>query len=140
MWTIIAAVNNKGVIGRDGHLPWRDHDDMYRFKELTRGKVCLVGRVTAQNLPSFFYEGRQVVIISNNKLFGLTLEQAWETFPDAYVVGGAQVYADAIASGHVKYYYMTRIEDSSDGDVLMPPIFFGITPADILKGMLKKPK
>lgn len=124
MLTLIAAVNKRGVIGRDGHLPWRDADDMYRFKELTKGRICLVGRTTWENLPSSFFEGREVICISSDPKIGLPFMEATLKWPDAWVIGGESVYRQAIESGKVKYYHLSLIDDNSFGDTFLPKIFY----------------
>ena len=48
---LIAAVGNDGVIGANGGLPWRCPVDLRHFKDLTTGKVVLMGRKTAESLP-----------------------------------------------------------------------------------------
>lgn len=138
MLSLIAAVNKKGVIGNKGAIPWRDADDMYRFKEITKGKICLVGRKTYENLPSSFFDGRAVVCITHDPVLGLTFERAIAEYPDAFVIGGAEVYEQAIKSGKVKYYYLSIIDNASSGDTFLPPIFFGLKTEDIIARAFKK--
>jgi len=44
--SIIAAVAENGVIGRQGQLPWRLSDDLRRFKQRTMGHTIIMGRRT----------------------------------------------------------------------------------------------
>lgn len=60
----ILAVNNKGYIGLKYKLPWYSKDDLKHFKNLTLGGKLLVGRSTAQNLPTL--PGREIVIWDRN--------------------------------------------------------------------------
>jgi hypothetical protein len=41
--TLIVAVADNGVIGRDNTLPWHLPDDLKRFKRLTMGKPIVMG-------------------------------------------------------------------------------------------------
>lgn len=49
--TIIAAVSDNGVIGRDGKIPWHIPADMKRFQRLTLGHAVVMGRRTWESIP-----------------------------------------------------------------------------------------
>ena len=49
--SLVVARASNGVIGRDGDLPWRLRSDLQRFKAITVGKPCLMGRKTWESLP-----------------------------------------------------------------------------------------
>ena len=44
--TIIVAVSENGVIGRDLDMPWKLSTDLKRFKATTMGKPLIMGRKT----------------------------------------------------------------------------------------------
>ena len=48
--SLLAAVADNGVIGRDNGLPWRLPDDLKHFKALTLGKPVLMGRRTFESI------------------------------------------------------------------------------------------
>lgn len=48
---LIVAVDRGGGIGRDGRLLYHLPEDMRRFKQLTLGKILLMGRETFLSLP-----------------------------------------------------------------------------------------
>ena len=48
---LIVAVAKNGVIGVRGDMPWRLPEDLKRFKALTMGKPCIMGRKTWDSLP-----------------------------------------------------------------------------------------
>ena len=50
MIALIAAMDRKRAIGRDGDMPWHLPDDLRRFKQLTLGKAVLMGRKTALSI------------------------------------------------------------------------------------------
>ena len=50
----IAAVSNNNVIGVDGKIPWTLKKDLARFKEITQGQICLMGRKTYDSLKNYF--------------------------------------------------------------------------------------
>ena len=43
---LIWAMDQKGIIGRDGELPWRLSDDLKHFKRTTEGAPVIMGRKT----------------------------------------------------------------------------------------------
>ena len=45
--SLLAALDHRGAIGRNGAMPWHLPDDLKRFKTLTLGKPVLMGRKTA---------------------------------------------------------------------------------------------
>ena len=50
--TIVAAVAENGVIGRDNKLIWRLRTDLRRFRDLTWGKPMIMGRKTSTRSAS----------------------------------------------------------------------------------------
>ena len=48
--TLVVAMADNGVIGRDGALPWRLPEDLRRFKAQTLGKPVLMGRRTFESI------------------------------------------------------------------------------------------
>ena len=51
--TIIAAMSDNRVIGRNNDLPWRVKEDFKFFKEYTTGKPLIMGRKTFESLKKF---------------------------------------------------------------------------------------
>ena len=60
MITLVLAMAENGVIGKDGAIPWRISDDMKRFKALTMGKTVVMGRKTWDSLPRKPLPGRAI--------------------------------------------------------------------------------
>ncbi len=125
--SLIVAINKKGYIGKDGGLMWSDKEDMKRFREMTIGKTLIVGRKTCERLPKLLM--REVVCVSRKgflrppqaaTMMYDSLDQAMKHFPDAWIIGGAEIYRQAMASGRVKYFYITQIDDDQVGDVKFP--------------------
>lgn len=52
--SIIAAIGEGNrAIGKDGKLPpWKAKGDLKRFKELTNGKICIMGRKTYESIKA----------------------------------------------------------------------------------------
>jgi dihydrofolate reductase len=93
--TLVLAVAENGVIGRDGDLPWRLSSDLKRFKAATIGKPVLMGRKTWDSLPRKPLPGRQNLVLTRDPNFRAA--GAWSfTSLDALMAAGR---AMAKASG-----------------------------------------
>lgn len=64
-YAVIAAHNNKRVIGKDNTIPWRVPEDLRAFKMITMGAPMIMGRKTFESLPGVL-PGRHHVILSRN--------------------------------------------------------------------------
>ena len=56
MLSLIAAMDNQRLIGRDNDLPWHLPADLAHFKKITMNKPILMGRKTYDSIgrPSAF--------------------------------------------------------------------------------------
>lgn len=127
--SIIVAVAENGVIGRDNDLPWHLSADLRRFKRLTMGHHLLMGRKTFDSIGRPL-PGRHMVVISRGRpdlpdeiLLAPSLEralaiaeQAGET--EAFVAGGSQIYQLALPLAD--RLYLTRVHRNFPGDVRFP--------------------
>ena len=69
--SIIAAVAENGVIGRDGKLPWHLPEDLRHFRTLTTGHSIIMGRRTWQSLPRALPD-RQNIVVTRQSAFAAT--------------------------------------------------------------------
>ena len=123
--SLIAAVAANGVIGRGGGLPWDLPDDRAFFRRTTLGHHVLMGRRTYEETGQPL-DRRANVVITRNPRFcapgcqvvsslraGLELaREAGES--EAFVIGGAQIYAEALPLAD--RMILTRIDQSFEGD------------------------
>jgi dihydrofolate reductase len=100
---LIWAQSTSGVIGRDNGIPWHLPEDQARFKELTLGHTVVMGRLTWESLPAKVrpLPGRKNVVVTRHTDFmadGATVvgDLADVAEGDAWVIGGAQIYALAL--------------------------------------------
>jgi dihydrofolate reductase len=127
---LIWAQSTSGVIGRNNGIPWRLPEDQARFKELTIGRTVVMGRLTWESLPKKVRplpERKNVVVtrqadyMAEGATVVDTLEQALSGGDDIWVIGGAQIYTQALSSaGRCE---VTEIEVDvrrQDGDVVAP--------------------
>ena len=132
---LVVARARNGVIGRDGDLPWRLRSDLKRFKALTLGKPCIMGRRTWDSLPLKPLPGRLNLVLSRDESFEArgavvctTLDEAVEIaretaeedgVGEVCVIGGAGLFAATLP--RAKRLYLTEVEAEPEGDVLFPP-------------------
>ena len=103
MLAAIWAQSVDGMIGRDGTLPWHVPEDLAHFRRVTDGAAVIMGRSTWESLPQRFrpLPGRDNIVLSRalGDLPGAILvggvgeALAAVAGQDAWVIGGAQVYA-----------------------------------------------
>ncbi len=48
--SLIVAVADNNVIGKDNKMPWHISEDFKHFKEVTMGKPCIMGRKTYESI------------------------------------------------------------------------------------------
>lgn len=94
---LIVACDPKGGIGYDGRLPWTNlQGDLPRFKELTTGKVILMGRNTWESLPKKPLPNRINVVVTRQDIEDVTTitslpDRDTMDLNDVWLIGGAQL-------------------------------------------------
>lgn len=123
--SVIVAVGRDGAIGRDGGLIWRIPADLKRFRQLTMGHAVIMGRRTWQSLPKGALPGRRNIVLTRDDSFEAPGAETAASLADAlalcagdpepFVIGGAQVYAQALP--HADRLYLTLVdEECADAD------------------------
>jgi len=128
---IIAAMSENRVIGINNAMPWSLKADMERFKKLTLGWPCVMGRKTWESLPKRPLPGRPNIVISKTLPAGAAPEAA--VFPSlqeavehcagcekVFICGGASVYAEAMPLAD--RIELTVIHKQYEGDAYFPEI------------------
>ena len=124
---VVARADN-GVIGRDGGLPWRLPADLRHFKALTLGKPVVMGRKTFESIGKPL-PGRHNIVVTRDAGWhadGITMVAnlgeaiaAAGGAAEVMIIGGAQVYADALPMA--TRIYLTEVHARPAGDVMLPP-------------------
>lgn len=129
---LIYARARNGVIGKNNTLPWHLPEDMAHFKRHTQGCPVIMGRKTWDSLPPRFrpLPGRLNAVLTrdgNWKENGTyrfdSLESSLEFLkdhPDVWVIGGAQVYAQALP--RAQRVVVTEIDADFEGDAFAPTL------------------
>ena len=127
MITLVVARADNGVIGRDGQLPWRIPADLRRFKALTMAKPVVMGRCTFESIGRPL-PGRHNIVLTRRPgwtAHGVTVVDSFDKalaaagdLPEIAVIGGADVYAQALSrAGRVE---LTEVHAAPEGDTFLP--------------------
>ncbi|WCE29404.1 type 3 dihydrofolate reductase [Vibrio sp. SCSIO 43137] len=125
--SMIAAMANNRVIGKDNQMPWHLPADFAWFKRCTMGKPVVMGRKTYQSIgrplpgrhnivisrdPSVSFQGTTVVS-SIDEAFKLVAGEA-----EVMIIGGGSIYASCLEIAD--RLYLTHIDLEVDGDTQFP--------------------
>jgi len=137
--SILVAVAENGVIGREGQLPWHLSSDLRRFKRLTMGHAILMGRKTWESIgrplpgrtsivitrQANYQSGHDGVLVVKN--LDEALAQARRSVAktdaeadEAFIIGGAQIYQMCLA--RADRLLVTRVHAQIEGDVHFPQV------------------
>ncbi|MCH1550881.1 MAG: dihydrofolate reductase [Pseudomonadales bacterium] len=131
--SLIWAMAENRLIGRNNTLPWRLPTDMRHFMNTTLGKPVLMGRKTFNSMKAPL-PGRTNIVLTRDPnwtahgvitvhRFEEAIERAQELVansaePEVMVIGGADIYALALPVA--TRLYVTHVHDLPDGDVFFP--------------------
>jgi dihydrofolate reductase len=136
--SVIVAVAENLVVGKNNALPWHLSEDLQYFKRTTLGKPIVMGRKTFESIGRPLPGRTNIVITGNPEYFAQgikivsSLEQALELAQDIalvddarelMVIGGAAVYAAAIPVAD--RLYVTEVHAEVEGDAYLPSIEWG---------------
>lgn len=132
--SLIVAVAENGVIGRDGTMPWRLSTDLKRFKSITVGHPVIMGRKTWDSLKKPLPE-RVNIVITRDKSFAIDGAIVAHSFSEArqlaeeeavkaetdeiFVIGGGAIFKEALP--FADHMYVTEILSSVEGDTFFTP-------------------
>ena len=120
--TLVAAMARNRAIGLDGAMPWRLPRELKHFKETTMGKPIVMGRKTRESIGRVL-PGRQNIVVTRNPDYLaegcdvlLSLEAAVDSAAgdEVMVIGGGQVYAEALPFADRMVLTMVECEPEAD--------------------------
>ena len=125
--SMIAAMANDHVIGKDNQMPWHLPADFAWFKRCTLGKPVVMGRKTYESIGRPL-PGRKNIVISRDSglvIEGVTtvtsIEQALKVageVEEVMIIGGGTIYEACLPIAHK--LYVTHIEANFEGDTRFP--------------------
>ncbi|AEG45268.1 dihydrofolate reductase [Isoptericola variabilis] len=132
------------VIGAGGQIPWRIPEDFAHFRRTTTGHPVVMGRLTWESLPPRFrpLPGRTNVVVTRQAdwtaegaVVAPSLEEGLAAAgyapggaQEVWVIGGAQVYAQALPLADT--CVVTEVDLEVEGDAFAPVLGLDWTPAD----------
>lgn len=131
MFSLIVAMAENGVIGKDNDMPWHYPEDLQYFKQVTMHKTVVMGRKTYESIYNRLKQplpGRKNIVITRHP----------ERFPEVecypsvdeflsryqhcneeiFIIGGAMLYAELLP--YCERLYITKIHKSYEGDTYFP--------------------
>lgn len=124
--SLVVAMDEDGVIGRNGTLPWRLPEDLKHFRRLTLGKTVLMGRKTWDSLGKPL-EGRRHWVLSRDPAFHAAGAEVFASLDQALaahhegelvVIGGAEIYRQTLPLAAT--LHLTRVHARVEGDTRFP--------------------
>jgi dihydrofolate reductase len=130
---LIVAVDQNWAIGNNGQLLEHVKGDMINFKNITTGKIIVVGRETLGTFPGGQpLKNRKNIILTKSPQFqiegGIIAHSIEETLKlckafdskDIYIVGGSSVYEQFLP--HVDTAYITKFHNVHEADRFFPSL------------------
>lgn len=133
--SIIAAIGKNRELGKNNKLLWHIPEDFKRFKALTSGHPIIMGRKTWDSLPLKPLPNRTNIVISRNPVSSArrrlaepagSVEEALREAQgkpgseEVFIIGGGQIYKQAIKEGLVDKLYLTIVDGDFDADTFFP--------------------
>ena len=125
--SLIAALAENRVIGRNNALPWRLPADLKRFRRLTTGHPVILGRKNYESIGRPLPERTNIVVTRDRDyrapgcIVVASLDAAYAAAGDAteiFIIGGAELYAQTLA--RADRLYLTLVHAAVPGDTYFP--------------------
>lgn len=126
---LIVAHARNGVIGKEGKLPWYLPEDLKHFKRTTLGKPVIMGRKTWDSLGRPL-PGRRNIVVTRQTGFTAEGAEVYSNLQDAvaavkdepiaFIMGGAQIYAEAMPQ--IEVAHITVLNADFEGDAFFKPL------------------
>ena len=134
--SLIVAVAENGVIGKDNDLIWHLPKDMRFFKETTMGHHVIMGRKNFESIPHKYrpLPDRTNIVITRQSEYKAegcivvdSVEAALEIAKnngdiEPFIIGGGQIYKIALEENLVDKIYLTKVHHSFEGDTFFPEL------------------
>ena len=130
MINIVVAKASNNVIGAKNDLIWHLPNDLKHFKSITSGHPIIMGRKTFESLGRPLPNRTNIVVTrdQNWNAEGIeiasslpkAIEAAKKIDDDIYIIGGGNIYKQAMELADV--LYITEVHHEFDGDTYFPEI------------------
>ena len=130
--SIFVAMDEAGVIGAQGDIPWRLPEDWKWFRRHTMGKALIMGRRTYESIGRPL-PGRTTIVVTRRDDFEAPGCLSASSFEAALQLAASQGIEEAVAAGGTAIYaaalpiasklYITRVHATVEGDTRFPDTF-----------------
>lgn len=126
--TIVVAISDNHVIGKENKLLWHMPNDLKHFREITSGHTVIMGRKTFESVGKPLPKRRNIIITRQQiSIDGCEVVNSIESALDlcsneeeVFIVGGAEIYRQSM---HLTdRIYLTIIHQYFEGDSFFPEI------------------
>lgn len=129
--SMIVAMSQNRVIGKNNQLPWHLPADLKHFKHLTMGHPIIMGRKTYESIGKPL-PGRDNIILTHDTNFEApgcivvtSIDEAIESADleeqkEIFIIGGAGIYQQLLA--RTERIYLTLVHHHFDGDTFFPEL------------------
>ena len=136
---IVACMNQRRAIGKEGKLLYHIGNDMKNFSSMTKyNGVVIMGRKTFESLPNGKpLKDRVNIILTSNEEYGVSIEfdnvyivhsvkdvielcEAFFSDKELFVIGGEAIYRQFMDADLVDELRLTVVKDDEEGDVTFP--------------------
>lgn len=134
--SIVAAMSENRIIGKDNKIPWHIKEDLVHLKNLIKGHTVILGRKTYESLVWYYDKsgrpmpGKLYIIVTNNTnyqtgrentLMVHSIDEALERAQgenEIFVIGGQRVFEQTIDKADK--LYLTIVKGDFEGDAFFP--------------------
>ena len=132
--SLIVAMDNERGIGKNNDLMWHLPADMKFFKETTTGHIVVTGRKNYDSIPERFrpLPNRENAVLTRNTDYEApgavifsSLEDCLKHYRDetertVFIIGGGQIYKEAMTLGVLAEMYITHVNQTYGADTFFP--------------------
>ena len=136
--SIVAVMDEKKGIGKEGRIPWHIKEDLIRFKNLTLGKTVIMGRKTFESVLAYYAKSknpipqRKHIVVTHDENYHPTLPDTYVTHSieealelakkieqnEVVISGGGQLFTQGIL--YADKLYLTIVKGTFDADTFFP--------------------
>lgn len=135
--SLVVAIDSKNGMGKKGAIPWHLKPDLVRLKNLTKDNIVVLGRKSYESMVGYYDKsgrpmpGKLYIVVTRDKDYEPTrenakavnsIEEALEmtSEEEIFVIGGAQIFSQALEKGIVDRIYLTKVEGDFNCDTFFP--------------------
>lgn len=131
---LIVAMDLDRGIGKNNDLMWHLPADMKFFKETTSGHIVVMGRKNFESIPERYrpLPNRENVVLTRNVAYEAEGCLVFHSMEDClkhyegedqktvFIIGGGEIYRQALTLGVIDEMYITHVNKSYDADTFFP--------------------